>query len=142
MKRLAYALAGVVLVGVAGFMIYRALNSSLVYFILPNEYAKNPNDYHGRRIRLGGLVEAGSVHFDENTLQLTFLVTDSIQSYPVHYTGAPPDLFKENTGVVVEGHFSDNVFLGDNLLIKHSEQYHPPEEGKPIDVDALKDSLQ
>jgi cytochrome c-type biogenesis protein CcmE len=142
MKKLLYALLGVAVLGVAGFMIVKALNTSLVYFVLPNEYAKDPSSFEGRKIRLGGLVEPGSVHFDDQDLQLTFKVTDSIKEYPVDYSGAPPDLFKENTGVVVEGRFRDGVFVGDNLLIKHSENYRPPVPGEPIDVEALKKSLQ
>lgn len=142
MKKLVYALLGVAVLGVAGFMIVKALNSSLVYFVLPNEYAKDPSSFANRRIRLGGMVEPGTVKFDDKDLQLTFLVTDSIKEYQVDYHGAPPDLFKENQGVVVEGTFQDGVFKGDNLLVKHSENYRPPAPGQPIDVDALKKSLQ
>lgn len=142
MKRLVYALLGVGVLVVAGVLISRALTSSLVYFILPSEYARDVSSFEGRRIRLGGLVEPGSVAFDDADLHLTFLVTDGLATYPVEYDGAPPDLFQENGGVVIEGRFQDDVFHGDNLLVKHSENYHPPAEGEPIDVDALKDSLQ
>lgn len=142
MKRLVYALLGVGVLVVAGVLISRALTNSLVYFILPSEYARDASSFEGRRIRLGGLVEPGSVAFDDAELHLTFLVTDGLATYPVEYDGAPPDLFQENGGVVIEGRFHDDVFHGDNLLVKHSENYHPPAEGEPIDVDALKDSLQ
>jgi len=142
MKRLVYALLGVGVLVVAGVLISRALTSSLVYFILPSEYARDVSSFEGRRIRLGGLVTPGSVAFDDADLHLTFLVTDGLATYPVEYDGAPPDLFQENGGVVIEGRFQDDVFHGDNLLVKHSENYHPPAEGEPIDVDALKDSLQ
>ncbi len=142
MKKIVYAVLGVAVLGFAGFMIAKALNSSLVYFVLPNEYAKDPSSFDGRRIRLGGMVEPGSVDFNDQDLQLTFMVTDSIKDYQVDYRGAPPDLFKENQGVVVEGRFQDGVFQGDRLLVKHSENYRPPAPGQPIDVDALKKSLQ
>lgn len=142
MKKIVYALLGIAVLVVAGFMISRALNTSLVYFVLPNEYAKDPGSFDGRRIRLGGLVEPGSMHFNPDDLQLTFRVTDSIKEYPVSFNGAPPDLFEENGGVVIEGRFQDGVFHGDNLLVKHSEDYKPPAPGEAIDVDALKDSLQ
>ena len=142
MKKIVYAVLGVAVLGFAGFMIAKALNSSLVYFVLPNEYAKDPSSFDGRRIRLGGMVEPGSVDFNDQDLQLTFMVTDSIKDYQVDYRGAPPDLFKENQGVVVEGRFQDGVFHGDRLLVKHSENYRPPAPGQPIDVDALKKSLQ
>lgn len=141
MKRALYAGLGVVVLVAAGLMIYQALQTSLVYFILPYEYALDEAQYAGRRLRLGGVVEAGTVAYDAQALQLTFKVTDSQQSYPVLHSGAPPDLFQENTGVVVEGRFEDGVFVSDELLIKHSEVYRAPEAGEPIDVDALKETL-
>ena len=142
MRKAIYATLGVVVLGVAGFMIYKALNSSLVYFVLPNEYAKDPQGFAGRRIRLGGLVEPGTVHFNDKTLQLHFVITDSIKSYPVEYQGAPPDLFKANQGVVVEGRFKNGTFDGSQLLVKHSSNYKPPKPGQPIDVNMLKKTLQ
>ena len=142
MKKLIYAIAGVAILGIAGALIYQALNSSLVYFILPNEYAAHPAKYEDRRIRLGGIVEPGSVQYDNQNLQLAFAITDSIKTYPVTHVGAPPELFKENTGVVVEGHFDGETFKSDKLLIKHSEVYEPPADGQPIDIEMLKDTLQ
>lgn len=142
MKRALYAGAAVAILVVAGLLMYRALSSSLVYYILPSEYAQDPLQYDGRRIRLGGLVEEGSVAFDDDRLQLTFHVTDSLQTYPVRHGGTPPELFQENTGVVIEGTFDEGVFMSDNLLVKHSEVYQAPEPGEPMDLEALKDSLQ
>ncbi len=140
-KRVVYAMLGVGVLGVAGFMIFQALNTSLVYFILPNEYAREPSQFENRRIRLGGLVAPESVAFNDQSLQLTFLVTDGIQSYPVEHVGAPPELFRENAGVVIEGSFDAGVFVSDNLLIKHSEVYEAPEDGH-IDIEELRRSLQ
>lgn len=140
-RRLVYGLLGLGVLGVAGFMIGQALNTSLVYFILPNEYAQQPSQFENRRIRLGGLVAPESVRFNDADLQLTFLVTDGIQSYPVQHVGAPPELFRENAGVVIEGRFDDGTFVSDNLLIKHSEVYEAPADGH-IDIEALRESLQ
>lgn len=142
MKRVAYIVTAAVILVAAGLMIYRALSSSLVYFIIPSEYAEDPVQYEDRRIRLGGIVESGSVAFDEERLQLTFHVTDSLETYPVRHGGSPPELFQENTGVVVEGQFEDGVFESDNLLVKHSEVYQAPEPGEKVDVEQLKNSLQ
>lgn len=141
-KKSLYAVLGVAVLGIAGFLISQALSSSLVYFILPSEYARDTQSFDGRFVRLGGLVEPGSVRYDEEQLHLTFNVTDGIAGYQVEYGGAPPDLFMENGGVVIEGRFSDDVFVGDNLLVKHSEDYHPPADGEPIDIEELKDSLR
>lgn len=140
-KKVLYAVLGVAVLAAAGLMIARALQTSLVYFVLPSEYARDAASFEGRRIRLAGLVEPGSVSFDDAQLQLTFNVTDAIETYPVTYRGAPPDLFQENGGVVIEGRFEGGVFVGDNLLVKHSNDYHPPEDGQ-VDVEALKESLR
>jgi cytochrome c-type biogenesis protein CcmE len=140
-RRAVYALLGLGVLSLAGFMIFQALSTSLVYFILPNEYAQNPQQFAERRIRLGGLVAPDTVRFDDRDLQLTFLVTDGLKEYPVQHRGAPPELFKENAGVVLEGRFHDGVFVSDNLLIKHSEVYEAPADGH-IDIDALRESLR
>lgn len=142
MKRTIYAGLGIAVLLLAGFMIYQAIQSSLVYFVLPSEYAQKTSTYADRRIRLGGIVEPGSIAFDDTRLHLTFRVTDSIQTYAVHHTGAPPELFEENQGVVVEGAFHEGVFESDTLLVKHSEVYQAPDDGHPIDVQQLKESLE
>jgi cytochrome c-type biogenesis protein CcmE len=141
-KKGLYVVAAVALLGIAGALMYQALNSSLVYFIIPSEYAAHPSQYESRRIRLGGIVEPNSVKYDNQNLQLVFKITDSIDSYTVQHVGAPPELFKENTGVVVEGKFVEGTFHSDELLIKHTEVYEPPKPGQPIDLDNLKDTLQ
>lgn len=141
-KKLVYALLGVAVLGLAGFMITRALQSSLVYFVLPSEYARDSDSFEGRRIRLAGLVEPGSVLFDDAGLELQFVVSDSLMRYPVRFNGAPPDMFQENGGVVIEGSFQEDVFVGDNLLVKHSNEYRPPEDGSPVNVEELKESLR
>jgi cytochrome c-type biogenesis protein CcmE len=141
-KRLVYSIAGIGVVVMAGFLIYQALSSSLVFFILPSEYQAQAADYEDRRIRLGGLVEAGSVHFDSQELLLSFNITDSLVSYPVVHRGTAPEMFREGMGVVVEGSFNGDTFAGDNLLVKHSEVYEAPKDGSPVDIDALRESLR
>ena len=143
-KTLIWSLLGVGVLVAAGFMVFNALNGSLVYFVLPSEYASQQAQYAGERLRLGGVVERGTVAFDDAELQLTFRVTDTIRSYPVVHRGSPPELFAENTGVVVEGTFDGGgeTFVADTLLIKHSEVYEAPAEGEPIDLDMLRDTLQ
>jgi cytochrome c-type biogenesis protein CcmE len=137
---LIYSVAGIALLGVAGFFIYRAMAGSLVYFIVPSEYAAEPERYQGH-IRLGGIVEAGSINYDNDLLELNFNVTDGLETYPVRYSGAPPELFKADTGVVVAGNFEQNTFVSDEVLIKHTEEYRPA-AGEAIDVKALKEALE
>lgn len=142
MNRLVYVVLGLAVLGLAGFMISRALSDSLVYFVLPNEVSEDAQQYQDRRIRLGGIVRPGTVAFDERDLVLAFEVTDTIDTYPVRHSGTPPELFEENTGVVVEGRFEEGTFVSDTLLVKHSEVYEAPEDGEAIDVEDLKDTLQ
>jgi cytochrome c-type biogenesis protein CcmE len=141
MKKLIYSVAGVAILVFASFLIYRAMQSGLTYFILPNEYAKQQDRYEGRRVQLGGIVEPGSVNFDEETLLLNFNITDTFQTYPVSYTGAPPDLFRDNTGVVIEGQFDGNIFVSNSVKVKHSEEYKPPAEGEAVNLEELKETL-
>ena len=82
----------------------------------------------GTRVRLGGLVEEGSVARGENSA-VTFQVTDTNASVKVRYVGILPDLFREGQGVVTEGTFSpeEGAFLADSVLAKHDENYMPKE---------------
>ena len=139
-RKWGYAVAGVAVLAVAGAMIYQALATSLVYFILPNEYEADPGRFDERRLRLGGIVAEGSMAFDESDLRLTFLVTDGLVSYPVRHFGAPPDLFQENVGVVIEGRFEGETFVSDNVLVRHSEVYEA-DDGE-IDIVELRESLK
>lgn len=124
-KRFA-TLAGMVgVVAVAAGLVLTALSDSVAFFNSPTEVAARASDT-GQRIRLGGLVETGSVERGGNTVR--FRVTDTVESVPVIYTGLLPDLFREGQGVVTEGTLGpDRVFLADTVLAKHDENYMPKE---------------
>ncbi len=130
-RRLALiALCGVTLSAAAGLVLY-GLRGEIVFFRTPAELAERP-PAPGERLRLGGLVESGSVV--RNGDRVTFVVTDTAASLPVTYRGLLPDLFREGQGVVAEGSLgSDGVFLADTVLAKHDENYMPPDV-----ADALK----
>lgn len=82
----------------------------------------------GRKMRIGGLVEKGSLKRDPNTLDVRFTVTDRVHSFQVHYRGILPDLFREGQGVVANGTLvSRDDFEASNVLAKHDEKYMPPE---------------
>ena len=81
----------------------------------------------GQRIRLGGLVEKGTVERGQGAT-VAFSVTDKQKSVKVTYTGILPDLFREEQGVITEGTFGpDGVFVADSVLAKHDENYMPKE---------------
>jgi len=127
--KLKYLVGFLIVMGAIAYLAFGGLGNSLVYYVLPSEYAENPARYEGKRIRLGGLVKEGTVRYDPKSLDLRFVVTDGVVDIPVEHKGTPPELFKDNQGVVVEGRFDGEVFRGENLLIKHSETYQAPPEG-------------
>ena len=108
-----------------GLALY-AFQNKIVFFFSPSDIAANrPSE--GQRVRLGGLVEAGSLAREPNSLTVHFRVTDTAQTIPVAYTGLLPDLFKEGKGVVAQGTLGpDGVFRASEVLAKHDENYMPP----------------
>ncbi len=125
----------VVILAALGYLIFSGLGKNLVYFITPSEYFQDEAKYLGKSVRLGGLVKAKTINYNKDTLELKFILTDGVREIPIESTGTPPALFGENKGVVVEGRFSGQTFLGTNLLAKHSEEYSVPKEGyTPEDV--------
>jgi cytochrome c-type biogenesis protein CcmE len=108
----------------AVLLVMFAFSQSIAYFYVPGDLAK-ANLAPGTRIRLGGLVEAGTVKRGEGST-VTFTVTDTLSTVPVTYTGILPDLFREGQGVVAEGAFgTDGLFVADTVLAKHDETYMP-----------------
>jgi cytochrome c-type biogenesis protein CcmE len=117
--------------GVATALVLAAFQDELVFFYSPSDIAQN-KPAAGRAIRLGGMVEQGSVTklADGETV---FRVTDMAQSIAVIYRGALPDLFREGQGVVAEGTIGgDGRFVARTVLAKHDERYMPPEVAKSI----------
>lgn len=124
--------AGAVLAVALGLILF-ALNDQIVFFQSPTDIATKEIPL-GQRIRLGGLVEDGSVVRSDNA-QVTFRVTDTANAVAVTYKGILPDLFREGQGVVTEGVLDgEGVFIADSVLAKHDENYMPKEV-----AEALKD---
>lgn len=115
-------------VGVATALVLTALKDNVSYFRTPTEIASGnyPEHASGRALRLGGMVEKGSVV--HNGTVVTFRLTDFANTMSVHYEGLLPDLFREGQGVIAEGKVgADGVFMADTILAKHDEKYMPPE---------------
>ena len=130
-KRSVGMIVAAVLLATFGWLLYGGLNKNVVFFLTPNELlSKGPSAYDVP-MRLGGLVKPGTVQWNDSTLHLQFQVTDDTATVLVHATGAPPQMFQPGMGVVVEGKFGrDNVFQATNLMVKHSNEYHPPTPGE------------
>lgn len=123
------ALGGIALAtGVA--LILTAFEDSLVFFYSPTEISQQELS-PGQRIRIGGLVEDGSVI--QNGDQVSFTVTDTAETLDVVYRGILPDLFREGQGIVAEGQMTtDGFFQASDVLAKHDENYMPPEVADAI----------
>ncbi len=120
-------LALVALVG-AGLLAAYSLRNQASYFYLPEQMLENPPEV-GQAVRLGGMVEQGSLQTAADGVTLTFAVTGKDDArIPVRFSGIAPDLFVEGSGVVAEGRLGpDGTFIADNLLAKHDENYVPRE---------------
>ncbi|MBW7851809.1 MAG: cytochrome c maturation protein CcmE [Rhodospirillales bacterium] len=132
-RRLYFVVLGMLALGAATALVLTAFNDNLVYFHSPTELAEKgvPPE---RRVRIGGLVEKGSIQRDGQLVR--FRVTDMVNAVPVTYNGILPDLFREEQGVVAEGKMgTDGVFVAADVLAKHDENYMPKEVS-----DALKAS--
>ena len=133
-KQRRFALIGSALavLAVATALVLSALKDSIVFFNSPTDVVEK-NIQPGARIRLGGLVQPGSLKRGDN-LMVRFEVTDGNRAVPVTYTGILPDLFREGQGVVAEGALEPGgLFRADTVLAKHDETYMPKEV-----ADALK----
>jgi len=125
-RRFAWIAAGVAVLGLAVTLVLNAFQSNLVFFFTPSQVVAKEAP-QGRPFRIGGLVEDGSLQRTPNSLDVKFVVTDTVQRLPVVYTGLLPDLFKEGKGVVAQGSVgADGVFRATEVLAKHDENYMPP----------------
>jgi cytochrome c-type biogenesis protein CcmE len=119
------AVAG--LLAVLAWLLFSGLSSALVYYLTPTELVARGDAAVGAPVRLGGLVEPGSV--SGTATDLTFVLTDGDTAITVHSTVAPTDSFREGAGAVVEGSLrSDGVFEADEVLVKHDENYVAPSD--------------
>ena len=136
-KRIAVILGGLAVLSVAAGLVLYALSDSIVFFYTPSELAEK-GVKPGQRIRLGGMVENGSWNKGDGVHQ-TFVVTDTIKSLKVSYSGTVPDLFREGQGVVTEGSLSDSGdFTADTVLAKHDETYMPKELADSLKAKGVK----
>lgn len=126
-QRLALVVAAVVALVAAAIIATWALRSQASYFYVPSEIVKD-HPAPGRAVRLGGMVEAGSIITQADGVTIDFVVGDGKARVPVRYSGIVPDLFVEGSGVVAEGRMQANgTFMADTLLAKHDENYVPRE---------------
>ena len=127
------SMVALIIVGVGIFMalLLMALNENINHFYGPKQVlaGEAPKDHS---FRLGGLVVAGTVVRDPDSLKIHFDLTDTAESVTVQYEGILPDLFREGQGIVATGKMKDGVFMAEEVLAKHDENYMPPEVAETL----------
>jgi cytochrome c-type biogenesis protein CcmE len=119
-------------VGIAGVLALQAFRENVMFFFDPSQIAGGQAP-QGQRFRLGGMVRPGTVQRTPGSIDMAFVVTDFKHDVKVTYSGVVPDLFRENQGVVAHGRLQDDgVFVADEILAKHDENYMPPEVARAI----------
>lgn len=127
-QRMTLVILALIAIVAAGLIAAWALRSQANYFYLPEQMAETPPEV-GQPVRLGGMVQPGSIKTLPDGVTVNFVVTgNTADTVPVTYSGILPDLFVESSGVVAEGSLqADGTFLATNLLAKHDENYVPRE---------------
>lgn len=132
-KRMALVAIGLAVLGLAAWMVLSAFQKNLVFFFSPTQILAGEAP-KGRSFRVGGMVENGSIQRQADGISVGFTVTDNAQKIRVVYRGILPDLFKEGKGVVTQGKLgSDGIFVAEEVLAKHDENYMPPEAQAAVD---------
>ena len=133
-KRFGLIAVGLVLLVIAAVLFTKSFKSNLVFFFTPTQVAGGEAPKSGN-FRIGGMVEDGSLKRLPDGLRVEFKVTDTAKTMQVQYKGILPDLFKEGKGVVAEGSLNkDGLFVADQVLAKHDENYMPPEAAAALEA--------
>ncbi len=141
-RRLLAVLAVAISAGALGFLAFSGIGDNLVYYWSPSELHDAGDKARGATIRLGGLVVPGSIQYGDG-LNISFRVTDGTGEVAVAANTVPPAMFRENIGVVLEGTMGDNgVFQTNRLMIKHDNEYRPPDDHDPRAMKELVKSMQ
>ena len=127
-QRLVLVVAAIVAVLLAVLLAMWGLRERAAYFYTPADISAGKAE-QGRAVRLGGMVEQGSIQRLPDGVTVRFVVTDGHARTPVVYRGILPDLFREGSGAVAEGRVHGGTFIADTILAKHDERYMPPELG-------------
>jgi cytochrome c-type biogenesis protein CcmE len=126
----------VVVLGAFVYLLSGGISNNLVYFYTPGELLASGTS---EPVRLGGQVKPGSMSWNAEALDLRFVLQDDDGEISVQARSAPPQMFREGQGVVVEGRFTDSgVFEADNVMVKHSNEYRAPAEGEQHPKDAYR----
>ena len=142
-KHIKWLVGGSIIVIALAILLTLGIGDGLVYYYLPKEAYEKGAQLYNKNVRVAGMVMAGTKSWKSDSLDLAFTLTDfKGHDYKVHYKGSPPDLFKENQGVIVEGYVDnkDKTIKGKKVLVKHSKEYRVPKY-ESIDKQLLEKSI-
>jgi cytochrome c-type biogenesis protein CcmE len=134
-RRLSFVALGILVLASAAALVLMAFEDNIVFFHSPTEITEKFAKQELRpeqRLRVGGLVEEGSVSKNADGVTTRFKVTDLNKSVVVEFRGLLPDLFREGQGIVAEGRYSNAIFTASEVLAKHDENYMPPEVAEAL----------
>lgn len=130
-RKIGVVLTSLIILGGFGYLMWGGIDSNLVYFLTPTELMAKGDTVVDKPVRLGGMVVPGSVKWNAEALDLRFVLKDSKGSVNVHSRKAPPQMFREGQGVVVEGRLNrGGTFEATTLMVKHSNEYKAPHQGQ------------
>jgi len=116
-RRVKFIAGGLVIAAALGYLVFTGVSRSVVYFVTPSELGAAPEP--GKAYRLGGMVKPGTLKWNPKTVELDFVLSDGQGTIAVKHKGAPPDLFAEGRGAVVEGTWSrDGYFQAASIMAK------------------------
>jgi cytochrome c-type biogenesis protein CcmE len=142
-KAIGGILAMVIILSGFGYLMYGGIGENLVYFHTPGELLALGSDAYEKPFRLGGQVVPGTVKWNADDLDLRFTLQDEDGVIEVQSRKAPPSMFREGQGVIVEGKLNRaGVFESSNLMVKHSNEYRPPEDHEQLPADKYRDLIR
>ena len=116
----------------AAFLVFKGLSENINLFYSPSDLKKE-NISVDNQIRVGGMVKKDSINKESNSLRITFVITDFEEDLLITYDGILPDLFSEEAGIVAKGKINEEgIFIANEVLAKHDENYMPPEVAKTL----------
>lgn len=142
-KALGGVFAMVLVLSGFGYLMYGGIGDNIVYFVTPGELLARGDDAYDRPVRLGGQVVPGTVRWNADELDLRFTLQDEDGHVEVVSRNAPPAMFREGQGVIVEGRLNrDNVFESSSVMVKHSNEYRPPEGHEEMPAEKYRDLIR
>lgn len=133
-KRMLLVISAVVGVALAAAFGLKAFQDNMLYYYSPTQIASGEVTLDDRRIRVGGLVVEDSVERQSGEMDVRFELSDGMEAVTVVHDGILPNLFREGQGIIAHGRFNDDgVFVADEILAKHDENYTAPEIRESLD---------